>query len=73
MQVFFLKFPIKTFKSEVGDSESTNITSYYLQEMRDVIETVFEKITIEDETIHDITFAKSATFSCVNDWNKKVA
>src|SRR5690625_435435 len=73
-----LRQHISTFESEVDDSESAIITSHYVQEVREDIEEVFEKLTNEDETIHDIilgvsdlTSAKLPDFSDVNEWKKK--
>lgn len=69
---------INTFEAEVDDSETAIITSHYLQEVREDIEGFFEKLTSEDDTIHDIisevsdiTSAKSPDFSDVNEWQKK--
>src|SRR5699024_11134406 len=73
-----VKQHIKTFESEVDDSETAIITSHYVQEVREDIEETFEKLTSEDETIHDIisevsdlTSATSPDFSDVNEWKKK--
>ncbi|MEI3609762.1 T7SS effector LXG polymorphic toxin [Pseudogracilibacillus sp. SO10305] len=73
-----VKQHIKTFESEVDDSETAIITSHYVQEVREDIEKTFEKLTSEDETIHDIisevsdlTSATSPDFSDVNEWKKK--
>jgi len=69
---------IKTFESEVDDSENAIITSHHLEAVREDIEEVFGKLKNEDETIHDIisgvsdlTSAKSPDFSDVNEWKKK--
>src|SRR5699024_7928872 len=73
-----LRQHISTFESEVDDSESAIVTSHYLKEVREDIEETFEKLTSEDETIHDIisevsdlTSATSPDFSDVNEWQKK--
>ncbi|MEJ8778594.1 T7SS effector LXG polymorphic toxin [Pseudogracilibacillus sp. ICA-222130] len=73
-----LRQHISTFESEVDDSESAIVTSHYLEEVREDIEETFEKLTSEDETIHDIisevsdlTSATSPDFSDVNEWKKK--
>ena len=69
---------IKTFESEVDDSENAIITSHHLEAVREDIEEVFGKLKNEDETIHDIisgvsdlTSAKSPDFLEVNEWRKK--
>lgn len=73
-----VKQHIKTFESDVDESENALITSHYLQEVREDIEEAFEKLTNEDEKIHDIitevsdiSSAKSPDFSDVNEWSKK--
>lgn len=73
-----VKQHIKTFESNVDESENTIITSHYLQEVREDIEEVFKKLTNEDEKIYDIitevsdiSSAKSPDFSDVNEWSKK--
>ena len=73
-----VKQHIKTFESEVDDSEKTLITSHHLQEVREDIEKTFETLINEDGKIYDtisevsdISFAKAPSFSDVNDWKKK--
>lgn len=73
-----LKQHLKAFGTEVDANESAIIESTYLQDVKEDINEVFEKILELDEAIHDtisevsdISSATSPDFSDVQEWKKK--
>ena len=69
---------IQDFQSDVDASETAKIESNYLKDVQEDIKKVFEALKNQDESIaetikevSDITSAKPAEFSDVNEWKTK--
>lgn len=69
---------IQTFETNVDESDSAVISNDYLQDVKEDINELFEKLEKQDESIHDtikevsdISSATSPFFSDVNKWKEK--